>query len=307
MRSERFKERIRTLVLPGFEGIPIYDVLIKLRDELRNDTLSIRASSISFFFILALFPGIIFLFSLIPYVPIKHFDKLVLNFLNEILPNGVFPILESTIKDIVSIQRGGLTSINFFLAIFVASGGVTSMMRAFDKMNHTFKKRNFWQKRIASIRILVLVNTQLIIAVLFILKGKEVIQLMLTWLNAKDTIIEHVLKISKTIIIILSFFNTYALVYYFGPSVIKKYRYFSAGATFATAVSILMSYLFRIYTSYLNNFNRLYGSLGIMIVIMMWIYLNAFVLLFGFEINHSIALNKALREDKSTEGLNDEV
>lgn len=296
---------MRSWVLPGFEGIPIYDVFKKLKEELKNDALSIRASSISFFFILALFPGIIFFFSLIPYIPIKHFDKYVLNFFNEVLPSGVFPILESTIKDIVSVQRGGLTSINFFLAVFVASGGVTSMMRAFDKMNETFKKRNFWQKRMASIRILVLVNFQLIIAVLFILKGKEFIQLLLHWLNTEDAVIETVLKVSKTIIIILSFFNTYALVYYFGPSVIKKYKYFSAGATFATTVSIIMSYLFRIYTAYLNNFNRLYGSLGVMIVIMMWIYLNAFVLLFGFEINHSISLNKALRDDQSTKALND--
>ena len=299
VRSERFRDRLKRMSFPGFEGIPVYDVFLKFREEIKEDGLSIRASSISYFFILALFPSIIFFFSLIPYVPIDHFDSKILNGLKGILPIGIFSILETTIHDIVSVQRGGLVSINFFLALFVASNGVNSIMRAFDKMNQTFKKRNFFQKKIAAFQILFLISMQLIIAFLLIIKGKEFIQLILNWLNTEDAIISFVVRFTKTLLILFSFFNIFALIYYFGPSVKKRYRYFSVGATFATLFSILMSIVFKFYTSYLNNFNRLYGSLGIMIVIMLLIYLNALVLLFGFELNNSIAVNKALRESES--------
>ena len=299
VRSERFRDRLKRMSFPGFEGIPVYDVFLKFREEIKEDGLSIRASSISYFFILALFPSIIFFFSLIPYVPIDHFDSKILNGLKGILPIGIFSILETTIHDIVSVQRGGLVSINFFLALFVASNGVNSIMRAFDKMNQTFKKRNFFQKKIAAFQILFLISMQLIIAFLLIIKGKEFIQLILNWLNTEDAIISFVVRFTKTLLILFSFFNIFALIYYFGPSVKKRYRYFSVGATFATLFSILMSIVFKFYTSYLNNFNRLYGSLGIMIVIMLLIYLNALVLLFGFELNNSIAVNKALREKES--------
>ncbi len=307
VRSERFQERIKHITIPGFEGIPVYDVVMRFREEIRNDDLSVRASSISFYFILALLPTIIFFFSLIPYVPIKNFDQIILNGLQVVLPHGVFIILENTIRDIVSIQHGGMLSINFILAMFVASNGVNSMMKTFDKMNQTFKERTWWQKRLASIRILFLVSIQIIAAVLFIIKGKEFMLLVFKMLHTESAFTFFILRVIKIILIIFSFFNTIALIYYFGPSVKKKYHYFSVGATFATLFSILMTFGFRIYTGYLNDFNRLFGSLGIVIVIMMLIYLNALVLLFGFELNNSIALNKALKETtrQPSDGTND--
>ncbi len=298
VRSERFQNKLKHIILPGFEGIPVYDVILQFRSEVKNDDISIRASSISFYFILAFFPSILFFFSLIPYVPIDNFDISIMKAIKTAVPNGVYVILENSIRDVVSRQHGGVLSINFFLAMFVASNGVNSMMRAFDKMNNTFKERNWWQKRFAAIRILTLVCIQIIIAVLLIIKGKEFLELVLQWMHTESRITLFILKIVKTLLIIFSFFNIIALIYYFGPSVKQKYRYFSAGATFATIFSIAMTFGFRIYAAYLNNFNRLFGSLGIMIVIMMLIYLNALVLLFGFELNNSIALNKELRTRK---------
>lgn len=301
VKSERFQDRLKKITLPGFEGIPVYDVAIKFKEEVQNDVLSIRASSISYFFILALFPSIIFFFSLIPYIPIKNFDLTLMNALKTILPLGVYEVLESTIRDIVSVQRGGLVSINFFLALFISSNGVKSMMRAFDKMNHTFKERTFWEKQWTAIRILVLISFQIILALLLIIKGKEFIIILSKLLHTENLVTIFLLRFLKTILIIFCFFNIIALIYYFGPSVKKKYRYFSAGATVATLISILMSMVFKLYTSYLDNFNGLYGSLGIMIVTMLLIYLNAMVLLFGFELNNSIAVNKAIRDEKEKE------
>jgi membrane protein len=291
-------EKIKGWVLPGFEGVRLYDVFTKLREEIQKDALSVRAASVSFFFILAIFPSIIFFFSLIPYLPVDHFDLILMGQLKRILPEGVYGVLEHTISDIVSIQRGGVTSLNFFLALIFSSNGVSSMIQAFDKMNPTFIKRSFFQKKWVSFKITMLLTFQLIAAIILVIFGEKTLRNLLDFMNMDSEITYLLVVALKYAFVILTFFNTIALIYYFGPSVKKKYRYFSVGATFATLALILLSYTLRFYFSAFSNFNQLYGSLGIVIVVMLWVYLNSFILLFGFELNNSIAVNKALKNEE---------
>jgi membrane protein len=292
---------LKALTIPGFQGVPLYYVVRRLLHEIQSDNIATRASSISFFFILAIFPGIIFLFSIFPYIPIRNFQANAMFFLESVIPPNVYQILHQTIQDIVSAERSGsLVSINFIIASVMASNGVNSMLRAFDKSNHTFKKRTFWQKNITSFKILILIASQLIISVVLVIKGKEFVSLLLHLLDTDDNLIRYAIKTVKAIIVLFTTFNLYALIYYFGPATKEKYTYFSVGATFATIVSLIFSYIFTFYTLYLHNFNRLYGSLGIIIVVMMWININAFVLLFGFELNHSVLVNKLERKESSS-------
>ena len=284
---------IKSFTLPGFQKIPIYIVLKRLALEIQSDNISTRASSISFFFILAIFPGIIFLFSIFPYIPIENFQEKVMAFLASSIPKNIYNVLEHTIIDIVVAEKSSsLVSINFIIAFFVASNGVNSILQAFDKSNHTFKRRNFIEKKLTAFKILFLIAFQLILSVALIIKGKEFVQFILNLIGTDKSWISLSIRIVKAIIILITTFNLYALIYYFGPATKEKYKYFSVGATFAAIISIAFSYIFAIYTSYLNNFNQLYGSLGIIIVIMLWININAFVLLFGFELNHSVLINK---------------
>lgn len=292
------RRKLRTLVLPGFEGVPLWDVILKFREEIQDDALALRAASVSYFFILAIFPTIIFFFSLIPYIPVANFDLVLMENLRQIMPEGVFNVLEHTIQDIVSIQRGGLTSVNFLLAFIFSSNGVSSMMQAFDKMNPTFRKRSFWEKKWVSIKITFLLTIQVIAAIILIIFGEKTLKSALDLVNITSTASYWLVVIFKYLFVIFSFFNSIALIYYYGPSVKEKYRYFSVGATFATIALILLSYLLRIYFNAFSNFNQLYGSLGIVIVVMLWVYLNAYVLLFGFELNNSIALNKVIHRKK---------
>jgi len=290
-------EKVKSLVLPGFEGVSLNDVAVKLREEIQKDALSVRAASVSFFFILALFPSIIFFFSLIPYLPVENFNVTLMNYLSRILPEGVYGVLESTIEDIVSIQRGGLTSLNFLLALIFSSNGVSSMMQAFDKMNPTFVKRSFLQKKWVSFKITMLLTFQFIAAIILVIFGEKSLRAILEYFNMTNDITFFLVVALKYSFVLLTFFNTIALIYYFGPSVKKKYRYFSVGATFATITLLLLSYALRVYFGAFSNFNQLYGSLGIIIVVMLWVYINSFVLLFGFELNNSIAVNKALKKE----------
>jgi len=221
-------------------------------------------------------------------------------YLESVIPENVFLVMQQTIFDIVGADKSSsLVSINFLMALFISSNGVNSILKAFDKMNHTFKKRNFIEKKIIAFKILFLISFQLILSVILIIKGKEFISFILNLLHTDSRWIKVSLNILKNVIILASTFNLYALIYYFGPASTEKYKYFSVGATFATIVSTIFSYIFSIYTNYLNNFNMLYGSLGIIIVIMLWINVNALVLLFGFELNHSILLNKIERNKQN--------
>jgi membrane protein len=294
------KPWIKTFTLPGFEQVPVFDVILKFLDEIKSDNITTRASSISFFFILAFFPTVIFLFSIFPYVPIPNFQQNLMLYLESVIPENVFLVMQQTIFDIVGADKSSsLVSINFLMALFISSNGVNSILKAFDKMNHTFKRRNFIEKKIIAFKILFLISFQLILSVILIIKGKEFISFILNLLHTDSRWIKVSLNILKNVIILASTFNLYALIYYFGPASTEKYKYFSVGATFATIVSTIFSYIFSIYTNYLNNFNMLYGSLGIIIVIMLWINVNALVLLFGFELNHSILLNKIERNKQN--------
>lgn len=263
--------------------------------EIKRDAIGVRASSVSFFFILAIFPSIIFFFSLIPYIPVPNLDLTILEYLQKVLPYGVYFVLQSTIRDIVSIQRGGLTSINFIMALIFSLNGVTSMMQVFDKMNPLHKKRGFWAKRWAALQITILMSFQLIVAMALIVVGEIYIKDFLHNLGVQSNFVVAIILTVKFIVLVFIFLNTIALIYYFGPSVKERFKFYSPGATFATFLMLLLSYLLKWYFGIFHNFNKLYGSLGIVLVVMLWVYFNAFVLLFGYEVNNSIALNKRLK------------
>lgn len=297
VKSAHFQERMKQITLPGFEGIPLYDVAKKFREEIKQDAIAVRASSMSYFFILAIFPSIIFFFSLIPYIPITNFNVVLMQYLSEIMPSGVFNVLESTIVDIVSVQRGGLTSVNLFLAFIFSSSGVSSMLQAFEKINPTFRKRTFLQKRWISIKITFLLSTQLVTAIALVILGQETLKTILLYFNITSSFTLYLFLALKYLCVIFIFFNSVALIYYYGPAVKERHRFFSIGATTTTVIMIFLSYVLSLYFSLFHNFNQFYGSLGIILVIMIWVNINAMVILIGFELNNSIAVNKVMRKE----------
>jgi membrane protein len=292
---QNFEQKMHSFSLPGFDGIPLLDVITMFRAEVKRDALGVRASSISFFFILAMFPSIIFFFSLIPYIPVPNVDRVIFDYLQKVLPTPVYFVLQSTISDIISIQRGGLTSFNFILALVFSLNGVTSMMQVFDKINLIHKKRNFWAKRWAAFKITILMSIQLIVAMALIVIGEQYIRDILYSIGIESKFTVTIIMILKFLTLVFIFLNTIALIYFYGPSVKERYKFYSPGATFATILMLLLSYVLKWYFAYFHNFNKLYGSLGIVLVVMLWVYFNAFVLLFGYEVNNSIALNKKLK------------
>ncbi len=289
----------KRVTLPGFDGVPLYDVLVFVITEIQKDAITIRAAAVAFNFMLAVFPTMIFFFTLIPYIPAispemtsSNMRDMVLEFMSKVLPLSAYDLLKTTIVDTITIPRGGLLSFGFIMALYFSTNGVNSMMSSFDKTYDVFKKRNFLQSRWVALKLTIFLALLVIFSVIFIIAGNYFIDLLLEFIEVKATIGKYAISLLRWLVILSMFFIAISLMYYYGPAIKQKFRFISAGSTTATLLSIVTSLGFSYYVNNYGTYNKLYGFIGNFIVIMLWFYFNAFVLLIGFELNASIAVNK---------------
>ncbi|MCB0409782.1 MAG: YihY/virulence factor BrkB family protein [Flavobacteriales bacterium] len=285
----------KRIVLPGFDGIPLYEVLEFLITGLQKSSLTTRASSLAFRFFLALFPSLIFLLSLLPYIPIDHFYNELLLILRELLPEEAYKTAKDTMHDLFNKKHNTLLSFGFLFALYLASDGVNAMIEAFQDSYHTGKKVNFIKKRLISLLLLVILTFLMIAAIgLIVFSGVFISYLISNNILSSDISL-IMLNIGKIIILLLLFFLGISSIYYFGGLGYKKFRFISAGSTLATLLTILLSFGFAFYVNNFASYNKIYGSIGTLIVIMLWLYFNSLVLLIGYELNASIKHAKSLK------------
>jgi membrane protein len=287
---------LRKIIIPGFDGMPFYDVMKFFFTGIIKGAVTTRASAISFNFFMALFPAIIVLFTLIPYVPITGFQDSLIELMRNLIPQQIFGTVEETLMDIVNRPRGGLLSVGFFLTLYFATNGVSSIIEGFNQTYHTIETRSFIRQQIVSIALVLILAILLIIAISFITIGPIIIN----WLDVQGFIkgryTYEVIVVTKWLIIIFMFLLMYSFLYYFAPARKKDFRFISAGSTFASLMTILTSVGFNFYVNNFSRYNTLYGSIGTLLIFMLWIYFNSIILLIGFELNTSIT--RVLRDKK---------
>ncbi|MGE4587447.1 MAG: YihY/virulence factor BrkB family protein [Mangrovibacterium sp.] len=281
--------RARKISLPGFDGIPLYDVLFFFYRSLADGTLSTRASAIAFSYFVAFFPAIIFLFTLIPYVPIPNFQNELFLLIRDLLPPSTFLVVEETIQDILTRQRGGLLSLGFFMALVFASNGLVSMMNAFDASLHTVEKRNWLEQRLISFVLLFLLSTILTLAISLIIAGQLAINYLVDSSLMGSRLTYYLFSVGRWVITIALFFFAYSSLYFFAPKRKMRWRFISPGGTLATMLSIMVLGCFGYYITRFSQYNKLYGSIGTLLVILLLSYLMSLILLVGFELNSSIS------------------
>lgn len=286
----------KKIVIPGFDGIPLYDVLDFFIKGIMQNSLTTRASSLAFRFFLALFPFIIFLVSIIPYIPVDNFHSELLNLLEQVLPGDSYDMAEATINDLVNKKHNTLLSFGFIFAFYLASNGVNSMITAFNSSYHAVKKGSFIQSYLRSFLLLIILTVLMIVAIGLVIFSEIIIDYLVShgFLNGGGVI--FLLNIVKYIVILLLFFLGISSLYYFGNIKNDKFRFISAGSTLATLLSILLSSGFAYYVNHFASYNKVYGSIGTLIVIMLWLYFNSLVLLIGFELNASIKHAKSTKQ-----------
>jgi membrane protein len=292
VKDSRFTKRItfliRKITLPGFRGMPIYDVVKFFFMGIRKSSLISRANSLSFTFLLALFPGILFLFTLIPYIPVEGLQGSILNALADILPVQVFGFLEETISEIVSKHNGEWLSLGFFFAFYFSNNGVIGIMKAFNRSAHTMETRSWLKMHLVSLGLqLILVSIILLAAALLILTP-----VLLNYIASHEVMSAGVstilINIAKWVVLALLILFSLSFLYYLAPAGKKVFRFISPGSMMATLLSLTFIALFNLYIDNFAQYNKFYGSIGTLIILMLYININAIALLIGFELNASI-------------------
>ena len=303
--TQPFRERIigwaKNVTLPFLDGMPVYNVSIFFWRSIIDGALTTRASSIAFNFFIALFPAIIFLFTLIPYVPIENFQEELFELIESLLPAGAFEALEETVTDILTQPRGTLLSIGFLFALYFATNGISSMMTAFDASVHSVKGRPWISQRIISVVLLLILTFLLTIAVTLITFGQTALNFMVQKFAIFDRFTYYILTVGKWFIIVALFFFAYSFLYYLAPAKKSRWRFISAGGTLSTVLSIVTLAGFTFYINHFNQYNKLYGSIGTLLIVLLLIYFLSIILLIGFELNASIY--EAQKESVQPESL----
>jgi len=282
----------KRIQLPGFQQINLYQVIKFLFKQLNTLGLYDRASSISFNLLMALPAGFLFLFSLIPYFP-KSFKlkKQILSLFKDIAPNSsTYNFIIEIINDLLS-QHVGIFSFGFILLLFYASNAMTGIIRSFDKsimQNRPF----FLHQRMRAIRLTIILML-LVFASLIVLIGQDQLTRLLRVgfdIN-RSTILPYWNFIRWVIIVMLLFFGN-AFIYKFAPHIKEKWPLASPGALLSTLLMLLTTYGFSYWVNNFSSYNKIYGSIGTVLIVMTIIYINALILLIGFELNVSIELIK---------------
>ncbi len=288
-----FIEWTKFLVLPGFGSLPLYTVAVFFFQEIQKDSLTNKASSLAYNFMMALFPSIIFLFTLIPYIPIRNFQNQLMALISLTLPENAYLALETTLEDIVKKQNGKLLSIGFILALIFATNGIDTLMQAFNKSSLIVESRSWIKQRIVALNLTLFTVFSLIVGVAVMVIGEFIITYVRNELHMKDSgFWIYTIIISRWIIVVGMYFMTTSLLYRYGPANSKKWKLFSAGSSLATILAVLTSLGFSFYINNFGTYNKLYGSIGTLLVVMLWLYLNSLILLVGFELNASLDLSK---------------
>ncbi len=277
-------------VLPGFRGLPLYDVGNYYLKQVEKIGLYERAAAISFNLIMALPAGVLFLFSLIPYFPnSKNFKREIMSLLKDISPSSAtYTFISDTLNDLTEKQHVGVFSFGFLLLIFYSSNAMMGVIRTFDKSIREHKPV-FLHRRWRAIRLTFILMILILICTLALLLGKpQMIYLLKTVFNVqKDTRITSWNTIRWTIIVFLLFYGI-AFVYKFAPSIKKRWSLLSAGSILATLLTLITTILFSYWVNNFASYNKVYGSIGTVLIIMVLVYINSLILLIGFELNVAI-------------------
>lgn len=305
-RQPLFKRFISVLqhIKLGKHKTGLYEAIIIFLKKMSNPIILDRTNAVSYSFTVAIFPGIIFLFTLTPYIQ-NFFPEItnedIILFLENLLPENLYLAAEATITDIIGQQRGGLLSFNFLLTLFLSTNGMTSLMSAFNSSYKTKETRGFIKMRMIATFLLFMMAFSIIIAIGLLVVGQQLLELTHLKENIEAVISLDTILILRIVVLYVSFQFSISCIYYFAPAVHERFHFLSIGSVFAAIACILASAGFSFYVNNFGTYNKLYGSIGVVIVLMLWLYMLSLILLVGYEMNAAIdmAKNVKLKEENS--------
>lgn len=286
--------RAREIRFKRWNNVSLYTVIKLFVKNLTEDEIIGRANSVAFNFTLAIFPAVIFLFTLIPYVSLivpEVNAESIMVFLEEMIPPNMYEVVSSTIQDIVSNQRGGLLTFGFLFSMYLSTNGMMALMSAFNAVYKTDDRRGPLKMRLIATGLTINLAFVLFLAIILLVVGQLVLDYLMSHLNDFEWLTGvnvWLLLLLRFAVIFIVFFLAVSTIYYFGPAIHYNWRFFSIGSLLATIFILAISYGFSYYVTHFGTYNKVYGSIGVLIALMIWIQLITIVLLVGYELNASI-------------------
>ncbi|MBN1200107.1 MAG: YihY/virulence factor BrkB family protein [Bacteroidales bacterium] len=288
----------RRIILPGFDGMPLYDVTVFFFNGLAKGYINARASAISFSMVLAVFPFLIFLFTIIPFVPIENFQVILLDVIQDLMPSTTWDSVEGTIVDVITQPRSGLLLLNFVLTLYFSTNGINSLIEAFNSTAHTIETRTMVRQYLISVVLVIILSVLLILSIGLMTFGSELLELAFPDAITASYFYLVTMQGLRWLIVVALLLIAVSFLYFLAPAKRGRFRFISAGSLLATTLMIITTLGFNYYVDNFGRYNVLYGSIGTLLIVLVWIYLNSISLLIGFELNASIMNAKAEGEIK---------
>ncbi len=283
---------------PGFDKVPVFNVLLFFFRGIRDGSVIARAEAVAFNLVLALFPAILILFTLIPLIPVENFQTELLLLIQSIVPASTYGSIQRIIEDIITIKHGGLLSLGFAMALTFSTNGLVALIDGFNASIHVQETRSWLMQRFVSFVLVVILALLVAVGVSLITLTHRLMDILVLKDIMEQDWIYYLVNTGKWVVILTVFYFAFSFLYYWGPTKKSQYRFISAGATLATLLTILITVTFSFYIDHFSQYNALYGSIGTLPIIMLMVFLNALAVIIGFELNIGIV---AAREVQITE------
>ena len=297
-KVDQLRALLHRQTLPGFKGIPIAIILKYLWKEIWRDDIVTRANSMAYSFFISIFPGLLVFLALLPYLPVGNMVTAFRRGYVGILPKEMADYIDAIIIEMTQTSREGLLSVSIILALIFASNGVLSMLKGFHKSYEmTYKKQNTFQQRWRALQLTVLLGVLFLGSLAAIILGRPALLKMVTFAGV-DADNYRVFNFLRWAGVFIFYYLCIAIIYRIGPAYKNKEKLFSPGALLSTILSVISSLGFAVYVENFSQYNQIYGSIGALILILLWLQINSFIILLGYELNASIAINRDLLAHK---------
>ncbi len=287
---------LKKVKLPWLQGLTLYELLEIYGLGIAESALTYRAAAIAFSFFMSIFPFALFILNLIPFIPIPGFQDDFLNFVETNVPPNTYDAVAVILHDILNNSQSSLLSTGFVLSIFLMANGLNSILGGFETSHHVLIKRGFFRQYFVALAMSLVMSFLLLFTVAIIV----VFEVFLQMTKIQDIFSEkiQILEMGRYAFVILMILMTTSLMLKFGTKHTGKRSFISVGSVFSTILIILSSYFFGIWVVRFSNYNELYGSIGTLLIMMFYIWINCIILLLGFELN--AAINRLKRKNLFT-------
>ncbi|MFM2266004.1 MAG: Protein of unknown function YfkH [Bacteroidota bacterium] len=284
----------KRIKLPWLHGLSLYDLLELYTIGIVEGALTYRAAAIAFSFFMALFPFALFILNLIPFIPLPGFQADFLDFVSQSVPPNTYEAIESIINDILNTSHSNLLSTGFILSIFLMANGLNAILGGFETSRFVSIKRGFFRQYVIALGMSLVLSFLLLFTVAIIVVFEVFIQQTAIQRVVSDQI--PLIEIGRLSFVVLMILITTSILFKFGIKHQKNRAFISIGSVFTTILILLSSYIFGIWVVKFSKYNELYGSIGTLLVIMFYIWINCMILLLGFDLNASINKLKQQKE-----------